>query len=385
MAHALLSPSSASRWLACTPSARLEQSFPDTSGEAAREGTLAHAIGENILRMYFSDSYPEKLLEERKALENDPLFTNDMLNHAHAYASYVIEQFEEIKKRTKDAVLMIEAKLDLTEHVPEGFGTGDAVIIGDGILHIIDLKYGKGVPVSCVNNKQMKLYALGAVTAYDYMYDLREIRMTIYQPRLDNISTDQILLEDLLTWAMDELKPKAKMAFQGIGEFVAGDHCRFCKAKAQCRELADHNLEVAKYDFKDSALLTPDEIADILTRADDFTKWISTVEDYALKAAIEQGIKFPGFKLVEGRSNRTYSDSQAVADTLIANNYPEEKIYVKQLLGITAMEKVLTKKVFDALLSPLVIKPAGKPTLVPESDKRPAWSSNESAANDFSE
>lgn len=381
--HALLSPSGASRWLACTPSARLEQQFPDSSGDAAREGTLAHELGELLI------SYNAKLIKKSaytkalKEIEANAFYNADMLNYMEGYASFVMERYAEAKKKTKDAVLSLESRLDFTEYVPEGFGTGDAVVIANGILDIIDLKYGKGVSVSSIENKQMMLYALGALAEFDLLYDISIVRMTIYQPRLDNISIWELPVAELREWAETELKPRAVMAFAGDGDFVAGVHCRFCRAKAQCKALAAENLKLAKYDFLRGELLTEDDIADILSRADAFKKWISAVEDYALKEAVDNGKSFPGFKLVEGRSNRMYANQDEVVKRLLENGYQEAIIYTKSLLGITAMEKAITKKAFDAALSDLIVKPQGKPTLVPTTDKRPAWNSAENAINDF--
>lgn len=381
--HAVLGPSSASRWMACTPSARLELNYPDTSGPAAQEGTLAHELGETIIKYHNKLITKSEYTKIIKVIEANPMYNADMQGHAEDYASFVAEKFAEAKKVTKDAVLQIEAKLNLTDYVPEGFGTGDAVIIADGVMDIIDLKYGKGVMVFCESNKQMMLYSLGALREYDFMYDIHTVRMTIYQPRLDNISSFEMSVSDLRKWATTELMEKAKLAFEGKGEFVPGSHCGFCKAKVQCRALAEENLKIAKYDFADPILLEDHEISDILTRAKAFVNWIGSIEDFALLQAIEKGKKWDGYKLVEGRSNRCYADQDKVAKTLIANGYNEDDIYTKSLLGITAMEKAITKKNFSVLLDNLIIKPQGKPTLVPASDKRSEWNSTESAKNDF--
>ena len=382
--HALLGPSGASRWLACTPSARLEEKFPDNSGDAAAEGTTAHELGEILLRTFTGEYSKRKANSELKKLKESPFYNNEMQDNAEAYAAFVIEKFEEAKKRTPDAVLQIEQKLNLSEYVPESFGTGDAIIIADGILDIIDLKYGKGVLVSCENNKQMMLYALGALLEFDFLYAISIVRMTIYQPRLSNISTFEMSVEDLVEWAEKELSLKAQLAWEGKGEFVPGSHCQFCKAKAQCRALAEDNLELTKYDFQDSELLTDEEISAILVKADQFKKWLSSVENFALTEAVDNGKDWPGFKLVEGRSVRVYSSQDEVAKKLVENGIEEAIIYERKLLGITAMEKAITKKAFDSILGDLIIKPQGKPTLVPESDKRPAWNSVESAISDFS-
>jgi hypothetical protein len=383
--HATLSPSSASRWLACTPSARLEERFPDTAGEFAKEGSLAHELGELLLNKLTGRIKKAEFTKALERIESDPLFNEDMREHATNYAVFVMEQFAKAQQRTPDAVLQIETRLDFTDYVPEGFGTGDAVIIADGTLEIIDLKYGKGVPVSSTDNNQMKLYALGALQEFDVMYDIDAVRMTIYQPRLDNISSWEMGVAPLRKWAKDELKPKAEIAFEGGGIFVAGSHCRFCRAKAQCKALAEQQLEIAKYEFADAALLTDAEVSDILTRADTFTNWIGAVAAFALQEAVDKGKHWPGYKLVEGRSTRIYTDKEQVAGRLMAEGYDEDRIAPRSLLGITAMEKLLMKKGFESLLSDLVVKPQGKPTLVPETDKRPEIGGTESAKKDFSE
>ena len=382
MAHAILSPSGASRWMSCTPSARLEQSFPDSSGEAAAEGTLAHALGELILRAWFNLIDQETYNQERFAIDANPLYNEDLSSHASAYASFVVNAFTIATETTKDALIEIEKSLNLTDYIPEGFGTGDAVIIADGILDIIDLKYGKGVRVSCENNKQMMLYGLGALREYDYMYNIHTVRLTIYQPRMDNISSWEISVRELLDWAITQLIPRAKLAFEGRGDFCPGDHCRFCKVKPQCEALAEFQLQIAQHDFQNPDLLTDDDIADILNRADSFTNWIKSVTDFAFAQALE-GKKWPGYKLVEGRSNRIYVDQDKAAGALLQAGYEYNSIYTRSLLGITAMEKLITKKTFDSLLSNLVIKPAGKPTLVPDSDKRSEYNTAASAAEDF--
>lgn len=381
--HAILSPSGASRWLACTPSARLEESFPDRAGAEATEGTLAHALGELLIRHQIKGINKKAFDKALKEIQANPQYDNSMQDHAENYAAFVMERFSEAKSHTKDAILFLEQRLDLTEFVPDGFGTGDTVIIADGVLDIIDLKYGKGVPVFAENNKQMMLYGLGALRAFDFMYAIDTVRMTIYQPRLDSVSTWEISVADLTDWAENELKPKAALAFEGEGDYIPGSHCQFCKAKAVCKAHAEMHLEAAKYEFKDSVLLNDEEVVDILTRADAFKKWLSAVEDHALHEAITNGKKWPGYKLVEGRSNRVYSDETLVANRLTSLGFEEDKIYTKKLLGITAMEKEITKKVFAEKLNDLIIKPDGKPTLVPASDKRPELNNIDAAIADF--
>lgn len=380
MSHAVLSPSSASRWLACTPSARLEMQFPDKSGDYAKEGSLAHEFGELRLKRYSGLIDELEWTKRTSELVKDPLYNDSLEEYAAGYANFVWEKYLLAQKTTSDAVLRIEERIDLTAYVPEGFGTGDAVILADGTMEIIDLKYGKGVSVSAIGNKQMMLYALGALDMFGFMYAIHTVRMTIYQPRLDNISEWEMSVEDIIAWGMNELAPRAKMAYAGDGSFVPGKHCQFCRVKAQCRALAEKNLEAAKHEFEDASLLSDTEISEILARIDLIKNWITAVEDYALQAALD-GKKFPGFKLVEGRSIRKYSDEKMVADRLIENGYKSDLIYEPaKLKTITAMEKMVTKKAFVALLGDLIIKPQGKPTLAPESDKRPEWNS---AENDF--
>lgn len=381
MSHAILSPSAASRWLACTPSARLELQFPDSAGDFAKEGTLAHEFGELRLKLYQKELTEQEWTAKTSELLNSEFYSEELENYADGYAEFVMEKYHLAQKTTSDAILRIEEIIDLTAYVPEGFGTGDAVILADGTMEIIDLKYGKGVRVSAENNKQMMLYALGALDMFGFMFAVKTVRMTIYQPRLDNISEWEIDAETLEEWGSRELKPRAEMAFNGEGEFDPGTHCRFCRAKAQCRALAEKNIEAAKHESDDPALMTPEEVAAVLAEVDGIKNWISAVEEYALQAAID-GKKFPGFKLVEGRSNRKYVDESAVAKTLIENGFKEGLIYEPaKLKTITNMEKLITKKAFATLLGGLVIKPQGKPTLVSAEDKRPEWNS---AANDFS-
>lgn len=380
MSHAVLSPSSASRWLSCTPSARLEMQYPDKAGDYAKEGTLAHEFGELRLKRYSGEIDNLEWTKRTSELVKDSLYSESLEEYAGNYADFVWEKYQLAQKTTSDAVLRIEEKIDLTAYVPEGFGTGDAVILADGTMEIIDLKYGKGVQVSAVENKQMMLYALGALDMFGFMYAIHTVRMTIYQPRLDNVSEWEMPVEELLMWGMNELAPRAKMAFAGEGSFNPGKHCQFCRAKAQCRALAEKNMEIAQHEFDDASLLSDAEISKVLAQMDIFRNWMSAVEEYALQAALN-GKAFPGFKLVEGRSNRKYVDEKKVADRLIENGYKSDLIYEPaKLKTITAMEKLVTKKAFTAILGDLIIKPQGKPTLVPVSDKRQEWNS---AENDF--
>lgn len=381
--HAVLSPSGASRWLECTPSARLEQQFPDRSGDAAAEGTVAHALAELLVKKHLGlipyGEYAEAVAE----ISQSKYFDAAMERHCEDYAVFVVEQLAEAQKHTPDALIFLERKLDLTEYVPEGFGTGDCVIIADTMMIIIDLKYGKGVPVSAENNKQMMLYSLGALSDFDYIYNISDVRMVIFQPRLDSISTWETPVAELRNWSELELKPRAALAFEGKGEYQPGLHCRFCKAKAVCKANADYNLQLARYEFKDPNVLDEEAVADILHRAEQFYNWLKGVEDYALTEAVTNGKKWPGFKLVEGRSNRKYADTDKISD-ILKRQYAEDLIFKPQeLRGITELEKVIGKKEFGTLVGEYIIKPPGKPTLAPESDKRAEFNSTEAAALDF--
>ena len=274
---------------------------------------------------------------------------------------------------TPDAIFKIEQKLDFSEWVPKGFGTGDFIVIADGTMEICDLKYGKGVPVSAKNNPQMRLYALGAISEFSFLFDIENVKMTIIQPRLDSISTDEVSTNDLLEWAEKVLKPTAELAFKGEGEFKAGEHCGFCRAKRVCKARANKNLELAKYEFRSTETLSKKDISDILGKADELVKWAKDIQQHALEQAL-QGTQYKGWKVVEGRSNRKYTDTSKVADVLIANEYTEDKIYKpKELQGLTNMEKLVGKKKLNQLIGDLIEKPQGKPVLVPEKDKRPVF------------
>lgn len=369
MAHAILSASGASRWMACTPSARLEQQFENKTSEYAAEGTLAHELGELKLKKVLEGLSSRSFNSKLKKIQENKLYTADMPDYVDVYVDTCLERYSEARSKTPDALFKIEQRLDFSEWVPEGFGTGDFVIIADGTMEVCDLKYGKGVPVSADNNKQMMLYALGAISEFGFLYDIEKVRMMIIQPRLDNISTFEVTVEDILKWAEEFVKPKAELAIKGEGEFFAGDHCRFCRAKAVCRARADKNLELAKYDFQEPPTMDNNDIAYVLSKVDELVSWASDVKEYALESALK-GEEFDGFKVVEGRSNRKWSSEEDVAKTLIAEGFQESMIYTRKLDGISKIEAAIGKKEVKRLLSDYIIKPVGKPTLVPITDKR---------------
>lgn len=383
--HAVLSASGSERWLACPPSARLEQEFESNTSIYAEEGRFAHHLAELYLRHYLGVITKEQLNARIEELKKNEFYSQEMEDHVQTYVDIAAEKINAARAKSKDAIVFLEQRLDFSYWVPEGFGTGDLVLVADGVVEVVDLKYGKGVPVSAIGNTQMRLYGLGAFWYYDMLYDIDVVRMTIVQPRLDSISTEELSAAELLKWGNKTVRPIAKLAFDGKGEFVAGEHCRFCKARYTCRARAEANLEIAKYEFRDPPLLEQDEIAEVLGQATELRSWVADVLDYALVQARDHGAHWPGWKLVEGRSNRKYVDDDAVADVLKCAGYEHADIFEEVLKGITKMEKLLGKKKFTELLTDaeLVIKPPGKPTLVPESDKRPEIDPLASAKKDF--
>ncbi|AGX41927.1 DUF2800 domain-containing protein [Clostridium saccharobutylicum] len=358
--HAVLSASGSHRWLNCLPSARLELEFENKETTAAAEGSAAHALCEHKLR---------KALRMRSKRPASSYDSDEMEEHSDSYVDFVMEQLEIVKQSCKDPLILIEQKLDFSCYVPQGFGTGDCIIVSEN-LHIIDFKYGMGVLVDAVDNPQMKLYALGALEIYDSLYDIKEVSMTIFQPRRENISTWTIPIQELKDWAENELKPKAQMAINGEGEYLTGEWCTFCRASVKCRARAEAKLELARSEFKLPPLLTDIEIEEILHKIPDITKWANEIMAYATDSAINHGKEWSGFKVVEGRSNRKYKDEDAVADAAKANGYKD--IYHQSLITITEMQKLMGKKQFEKILGNLIYKPAGKPTLVSISDKRAA-------------
>jgi len=371
--HALLSASSSQRWMNCPPSARLCENYDDKGSAYAQEGTDAHTLCEYKLQTALG-------IKAKDPTATLTYYDSEMEDCSNSYAEYILELLAIAKDFCPDPLVLTEQRVDFSKYVPDGFGTCDTIIVSDDRLTIVDLKYGRGVQVEAEGNSQMRLYALGALEMFDGIYNIQTVEAIVYQPRRDNISSETLSKETLLRWANEVLKPAAELAFAGNGEFQCGNWCQFCKAKHDCRTRAEHNLELAKYDFHSPPLLETYEIADILCRVDELVSWASDIKEYALTEAIK-GVKFDGFKVVEGRSNRRYIDDTAVAETVTQNGHDP---YEHKLLGITAMEKLLTKKRFAELLGNLVEKPQGKPTLVPIRDKRQEININ-SAADDFAD
>lgn len=366
--HALLSASGAHRWLACPPSATLEAGLPESTSQAAEQGTAAHALAEWKLRRALHDAPTTKPVSSWHDAEMEAL-TDD-------YVAFVQERLRDVRQACADPQVLIEQRLDFSHVVQGGFGTGDCVIIAEPTLQIIDLKYGQGVMVEAEHNPQLMLYALGAVEAFGSLYDITEVAVTIYQPRRSNISTWTIPVPELETWAEQVVKPRAALAARGDGEFAPGPWCRFCKLAPTCRTRAEANLALAKHEFAPPAELSDAEISQVLAQLPDLKAWAADVEAHALSLAVNQGKTWHGFKLVEGRSIRKYSDESAVATAAEAAGV---EVWDRKLKTITALEKQLGKKRFTKLLRDLVVKPAGKSTLIPESDKKPALTMRDAA------
>lgn len=361
--HAFLSASGAHRWMHCTPSAMLEKQFPDNAGSYAAEGTLAHSLAELKLRKQFEIMKPSEYKQKLAAIQANELYQPEMDGYTDTYVDYIRSlcmAFPAIP------YVVIEKRLNFSHIVPGGFGTGDCVILYGDTLHICDLKYGKGVPVSAENNPQLRLYALGAIHEYSLLYDVKEVQMHVIQPRRDNVSTDTLTADALRQWG-DSVKPLAEQATSGTGEFHAGDWCRFCRAKAQCRARAVQMLEIGKK--RKDALLSDAEIGEILTAAQSLQSWVKSLEEYAEKQLIS-GKEIPGWKLVEGRSNRTITDTDAAFQVLEQSGYDEALLYERKPLTLTALEKLCGKKHLADLIGEYIIKPPGKPTVVPVTDKR---------------
>ena len=371
--HAVLSASGSHRWLNCSPSARLELEFENTASEAAKEGTAAHALCEHKLK---------KALKKRSRRPTSEYDSDEMEECTDGYVQFVMEQYEAAKQTCQDPIILIEQHLDFSCYVPDGFGTGDCIIVSDDTLHIIDFKYGLGVLVDAVENPQMMLYVLGALELYDALYDIREVSMSIFQPRRENVSTWTIPTAQLKEWAENELKPKAILAYNGEGAYVPGEWCTFCRASARCRARAEEKLKLAQSEFRLPPLLTDAEIKESLSIIPDLTKWANEITAYATDAAVNHGKEWDGFKVVEGRSVRKYRDEAKVAETAMEHGYTD--IYRQSLIPMTEMQKLMGKSKFEEILGDLIYKPPGKPTLVPASDKRPAMNVS-NATNDFDE
>lgn len=368
IAHAILSASSSKRWLECPPSARLCMQFPDKGSVYAAKGNVGHGIGEAMILHYLGRMTDGEFQEEMITLRANEHYDEEIRAMAETYFEVAKDAIAEIRAINPDAAIFVERRLDFSQFVPEGFGTGDLVLVADGLVWIIDLKTGRGVSVSAEGNTQMSLYGLGAINECSDLFRVDKVRMTIVQPALGEPDTWETTAEELLAWG-ESIKPKAQLAWDGKGEFKVGEHCHFCAAKALCRARADHNLKLLDYEYRSKELLTDEEISDIMENAEQLANWVKSIKEHAFEQAL-QGRKINGWKLVAGRSVRKIPDQIAVAKRLVAAGFREEVLFKRELVGITELEKLTGKKVFTDLLGDLVIKPRGTPTLVPVSDKR---------------
>jgi len=371
--HARLSASASHRWLACPPSVALCERYEDKGSSYAAEGSAAHSLCEHKLKKALG-------LPTKDPTADLSYYNEEMEQCADDYAAYILEIMAREREAGHDPHLFIEQRVEYSRYVKDGFGTCDAVVATDGTLYVVDFKFGKGIKVEAEGNSQLRIYALGALEAFSCLYDISVVSMVIFQPRLDHISDWTVNAESVTQWAEEVLIPTAALAENGEGEYQAGDHCQFCKAKAECRTRAEQSMSLARLDFKRPPLLEDDEVESILGKIDDLVAWAGDIKNYALQAALG-GKRWNGWKLVEGRSNRKYTDETAVAETVTVAGYDP---YERSVKGVTAMEKLLGKKKFAELLGGLVEKPQGKPVLVPEGDKREAINVN-TAADDFAD
>lgn len=382
--HARLSPSSSHRWLVCTKSVQLESRYPESTSRAADEGTTAHKLSELLLMLWKHGSGPysdpkaysarqQEIKAEIAEVQQDEHYLADPTNmqrYCEEFRDYVISQFQAAQKISKDAILELETKTDLRDFLPEGFGTVDITIVADKKLRIIDLKYGKGHHVDADNNSQLMTYAAGVLKEYSSLYEIDTVEMTIYQPRMDNIRSFEIPASDLLDWAENFVTARALLAFNGKGEYVAGEHCKFCKAKFDCSAKAAKELSLVE-DYQGKDTLDDNELADIVERAPSFIEWAKGLKEFAITEMLSGRRNLPGFKIVEGKSNRKYADDELVAKALMKNGVPADKIYKQpELRGITELSGIVGKTAFENYLKGLLIKPAGAPTLAHISDKR---------------
>lgn len=381
--HALLSASGAHRWLECTPSAQLELQFPQSTSEYAEEGTAAHELCELTARYWLGEISEAEYENQRDELAKDKYYNAEMQECANDYAKFVAEKTAAARETCEDAFTALEVRVDFSKYVKDGFGTGDCIIVSDNVLEIIDFKYGKGVRVEAAGNPQMKLYALGAYLEYNTLFDIDSVRMTIFQPRLSGVqSSDEITVKELLEWAEKYVKPRAKLAYKGEGEFAPSEEvCKFCRAKAQCKARADKNLKLFD-EAPDVLLLTPEDAGKILEQAGDIQSWLADLESL-VSSTLLAGQPVEGWKMVEGRSNRRFADELKVVDAMTAAGYDESLLYERKLITLTQMEKDFGKKAVAETLGELIVKPQGKPTLAPAKDKRPEFRPEEQLLAEF--
>ena len=376
-AHARLNASSSHRWMMCPPSVKLSENFADKPSPYAEEGTYLHELSELKLHNYLGDMTPEAIGATFASLKDNEFYSDEAESVTDEYVGFCIETIEAVKAGCADPLILVEHRIDYSEYVPEGYGTGDLIIVADGVLEVVDFKGGRGVRVDATRNSQLMLYGLGALLEFDTLYDIHTVRMTIVQPRLSNISTYEISADELIRWAEEEVRPRALLAYEGKGEFCAGEHCRFCKARYTCRTRSEYHMRLAAKDFKAPDLLTDEEIIDILPVAESLNNWVQDLLSFATQQAVD-GKQWPGYKLVAGRSIRKYTSEAEVIKAATEAGYTD--IYKTSLLGVGDLEKRMGKKAFKDVLGKYVVKPVGAPTLVPDTDPRKPFSD---AASDF--
>ena len=380
-AHALLSPSAAHRWIHCTPSVRLEEGVRDEGSDFAAEGTLAHAIASRKILETLGRPHDEQDREIEELRER--YYSEEMEGYTDTYRSIVLEKFNEAKTRSKDARLLVEVRLDFGAFLPDAFGTADAVIIADDLMEVIDFKYGKGVKVDADHDPQMMIYALGALDEFLLDYDIKRVRMTIVQPRIDNLSECGMMVGELTAWRTVTLKPAAEKAFAGVGDQVPGEWCQFCKVRATCSAIAEKARQICNEDFREARLISDEDIPGLLPLVPVLKGWLEDFASHALQRALD-GATIKGYKLVEGKSNRQITDQDALLGALLVKGYQRDDLLKKpELKAIGELEKLVGKKAFAEIGKPWLVKPQGKPTLAEESDKRPVWKPKESASEDF--
>lgn len=378
--HAILSASSSHKWLVCTPSARLEEQFPNKTSEYMEEGTLAHEIAEFKVKSYFLEATPKSTYTRRlNKFKKEKLFNQEMLGHTDTYLEFIKGEVFQTKTTP---FIAVEQKIDYSKYAPEGFGTADCILIGENTLQVIDFKYGKGVKVDADNNPQMKLYALGVLEQFGIFYDIRNIKMSIIQPRIDNVSSFEMTKEDLLEWGENTVKPQAQKAFMGVGEFIQGEHCKFCKAKGTCEFRATENIKVIEEIKSISGLLTNEQIGEFLIKTEGIEQWIKDLKTSGLEKILK-GEDIPGWKAVEGKSNRKITDVDKAFEVLEANGFDPAILYERKPITLTQLEKIVGKKKLTETIGNYIDKPKGAPTLAKESDKREPF--RVSAAEEFKE
>lgn len=378
--HALLSASGASRWMACTPSARLEEQFPESTSDYAKEGTLAHEFADVALRFFNGEITAGRLDEIEAKLIKSEFYSKEMPGQVAKYTDYVQERYNLALKESAEAFMEVEQKVDFSKYVEDGFGTGDNMIVRTGHLEMIDLKYGKGIQVSAENNPQLMLYGLGALAKHKRKYKIKLVTLTIHQPRLDAISSWTISVKELEKWGEKTVKPTAGMAFAGEGHQIPGDHCRFCRAKHACRALKELTDELAAHEFEKPMLLSDREILEAYKSHKIVTDWLKTVAEHVKKEALK-GKEWPGYKLVTGPSKRSFIETDLLEDVLLSKGYPKQSIITEKLKGIGDISNLMSVDEFEELSVDWVIKPEGGPILVPLTDPRPKYGEDQAAAD----